>query len=82
MKNNGVNWRTAARLLKTMRDFYPLMLPAAAVCIAASAAVGALPAVFMQKAIAIVEGSWESGDWNAAGAGILKICLLYTSRCV
>ena len=73
MKNNGVNWRTAARLLKTMRDFYPLMLPAAAVCIAASAAVGALPAVFMQKAIAIVEGSWESGDWNAAGAGILKI---------
>ena len=61
------------RLLKTMFHFYPVMLPVTVACIVFSAIVSSLPAVFMQNIIAIVEESWQSGDWNAVGSQILKL---------
>ena len=53
------------RLLKTMRGFYPVMLPFTICCIVINAVVSSLPAVFMQNIIAVVESSWQSGDWAA-----------------
>ena len=61
------------RLLRTMRGFYPVMLPLAVVCIVFSAVVSSIPAIFMQNVIAAVETSWQSGDWSAAGGRILRL---------
>lgn len=55
-----------------MREFYPIMLPITILCIVFSAIVSSFPAVFMQNIIAIVEQSWQSGDWNAVGGSILS----------
>lgn len=55
-----------------VRGFYPVMLPTAVVCIVFSAVVSSLPSVFMQNIIAVVEQSWQSGDWNAVGPQILR----------
>ena len=61
------------RLLRTMRGFYPVMLPLAVVCIVFSAVVSSFPAIFMQNVIAAVETSWVSGDWSAVGGRILRL---------
>ena len=65
--------KTIVRLLKTMRAFYPVMLPAVVVCIVFSAVVSSFPLFFMQNIIALVEQSWQSSDWSAVGGRILSL---------
>lgn len=54
------------RLFKLIREFYPVMLPVAIIGILITAVVGALPAIFMQRVIEVIETYWESGDWASA----------------
>jgi len=61
------------RLLKTMLEFYPVMFPAVILFIIFNAAISSIPAVFMQNVIAVVEKSWQSGDWSAAGGEIIRL---------
>lgn len=72
MKSNRAKKGTAGRVIKTLYQFYPVMLPLTICCIIFSAIVGAVPAVFMQNIIAIVEQSWKSGDWNSVSGVILR----------
>ena len=58
--------RTALRVLRMMRGFYPVMLPAVACCILVQCVVQAMPNVFMERALTVVGETWESGDWAAA----------------
>ena len=76
MHNKTDKTKPIGRLLKTMRKFYPVMLPAVVVCIVFSAVVSSIPAVFMQNIIAIVEQSWQTGDWSAVGSKILSLVAL------
>ena len=59
------------RLLKTLLEFYPVLLPVTIVCILINAIVSSIPSVFMQKIIAIVDSSYKSGDWNSVSGQIL-----------
>lgn len=59
-----------------MCNFYPVLLPAAVLCIVFNAVVSSIPSVFMQNIIAVVEGSWQSGDWSAVGPQILRLVIL------
>jgi len=59
------------RLLKDILGFYPVMFPAVILCIIFNATISSLPAVFMQNVIALVESSWQTGDWGAIGGRIL-----------
>ena len=59
-----------------MCNFYPVLLPAAVLCIVFNAVVSAIPSVFMKNIIAVVEGSWQSGDWSAVGPQILRLVVL------
>ena len=59
-----------------MCNFYPVLLPAAVLCIVFNAMVSSIPSVFMQNIIAVVEGSWQSGDWSAVGPQILRLVVL------
>ncbi len=61
------------RLLKTMKEFYPVMMPVTVICIIFSAVVSSVPAVFMQNVIAVVERSWQTGDWSLVGGQVLRL---------
>lgn len=63
---------TIRRLMKTLFGFYPVLLPIAVFCIIFSAAVSSIPSIFMQRVIAMVEQSWQSGDWSTVGGNILS----------
>lgn len=73
MENKKIQKGIIKRLLKTMLEFYPVMLPAAVVCIVFSASITAVPTVFMQNIIALIEENWQSGDWNEVGPKILSL---------
>ena len=69
------------RLLKTIREFYPVMMPVTVVCIVFSAVVSSVPAVFMQNAIAVVEQSWRQETGPLVGrtdspSGVDSGCIL------
>lgn len=68
--------KIVGRLLKTIWEFYPVMLPIAVVCVVLSAIVSSIPAIFMQNVIAIVEQSWESGDWSAVSSQVFILVTL------
>lgn len=68
--------RTIGRLFRMMCNFYPVLLPAAMLCIVFNAVVSSIPSVFMQNIIAVVEGSWQSGDWSAVGPQIIRLVVL------
>ena len=55
MKNNQNSGAVVRRLLRTIREFYPVMLPLTLVCIVVNAVVSSLPSIFMQNIIAIVD---------------------------
>ena len=61
------------RLLKTLFEFYPVLLPITLVCILLNAIVSSVPAVFMQNIIAIVDDTYKSGDWAAVSGQILGL---------
>ena len=61
------------RLLKTLFEFYPVLLPVTLVCILINALVSSIPAVFLQKVIALVDQSYKSGDWSAVSGKILGL---------
>jgi ATP-binding cassette subfamily B protein len=76
MRNNKQG--TVLRLLKTIRQFYPVMLPLAVICIILSAAISSIPAIFMQNVIAVIEESWQSGDWSAVCGKIFSLVTILT----
>ncbi len=61
------------RLLRTLFEFYPVLMPITLVCILINAIVSAIPAVFMQNIIAIVDESYKTGDWSAVSGQILGL---------
>ena len=72
-KKSGFRKNTLLRLLKTLFEFYPVMLPLVIVCIIFNALISSMPAIFQQNVIAIVEQNWQSGDWSAASGQILRL---------
>ncbi|MDO4261469.1 MAG: ABC transporter ATP-binding protein [Eubacteriales bacterium] len=68
MKNKK---HTLGRLFRLMLGFYPVLLPTAICCITLSAVISSIPSLFMQRIIAAVEESWQTGDWSQAGGRIL-----------
>ena len=70
------------RLIKMLFQFYPVMLPITLLCILANAIISSIPSVFMQNIIALVEQSYQSGDWAAVSGQVLRfvgvLVVLYT----
>ena len=64
--------RTALRVLKMLRKFYPVMLPTVLVCILIQCVVQATPNIFMERCLTVVGEFWESGDWAAAQPQVFK----------
>ncbi len=71
-KKNKSKKGITKRLLATLFRFYPVILPITVFCIVFNAVISSIPAVFMQNVIALVESSWQTGDWSAVGGKILS----------
>ena len=50
-----------------------MLLPVTLVCILINALVSSVPAVFLQKVIAMVDESYKSGNWSAVSGKILGL---------
>ena len=61
------------RLIRTVFQFYPVLLPITLVCILINAIVSSMPSVFMQNAIAVVEETFRAGDWSSASGRIFTL---------
>jgi len=65
---------TLIRVFKMVFGFYPVALPLTLLCILFSAIVAAVPAVFMQKVIALIETSLLDGlPWSAVVGEFTKL---------
>ncbi len=73
MKGQKVKKGTIPRLIKMMFGFFPVRLPFTIFCIIFSAGVSTLPAIFMQKIIAIIEQNWQTGVWGDVAGDILRL---------
>lgn len=63
---------TVKRLLKYMFRFYPVMLPVIIVFILMNAVISALPSVFQQNVVAVLENSWTNGlTWEATKPAVM-----------
>ena len=79
MKNNKrqtVKKGTAKRVIKTLFEFYPVLMPLTLVCIIFNAIVSSMPAIFMQRVISAVETSWQSGNWEGAKEQIIGTVII------
>ncbi len=64
---------TFKRLIGMLFKFYPVMVPLTAVMIVFSAVVSAIPTLYMQQIIEVIEKWYRSGDWAAARVEIVPM---------
>ena len=71
---------TLKRVIKTIFEFYPVLMPVTVFCILFSAAAAAAPDMFIQKIIAIVTeyggSSNPASSWESASKEIFKLILI------
>ncbi len=75
-KPTGNLFGTLKRLLSMLFSFYPVLLPFTIVCILINACVSAVPSLFQQRIIALIELSWKDGDWAGVSGQILGLVSL------
>ncbi len=74
---NNKKKNTFARVMKMLFGYYPVLMPISIFCILFSAAVAAVPDVYIQQIIALIEKWYKSGDWSGAYQELMpKIVLL------
>ena len=59
--------------------YYPVMARLAVFCILFSAAVSAIPSLFVQRVLTVVEAWYRTGDWAAARPEILRYLVILAS---
>lgn len=68
---------TFIRLMKLLFQFYPRMLPLIILLIVFNAILGALPSIFQQKVIAVMEQAWSNGwDWEMTRPMVMHLVLI------
>lgn len=66
---------TLRRLFRMLFSFYPVALPLVIFCIIVSAAVSAIPAIFTQNIIAVLEQNAGAG-WDVIGPQVIRLTTL------
>ncbi len=78
-KNAMVKKGTFPRLIKLLFRYYPRLMTLVICCILFSSAVSAIPSLFIQKIITVIEAWYRTGDWLSARAEIIPSILLLIS---
>lgn len=78
MKKQNRNSGTFVRLMKMLLSFYPRLMPTIIVLIVLNAILGALPSVFQQNVVAVMEQAWANGwDWETTRPHVMYfVCIL------
>ncbi len=79
MQPRKIDFKILGRVLKLLYKSYPVLLPLTALCILFSATVSAIPSIFTQKIMAVIDSCLKSGNfsWEIAKQEILpKVILL------
>lgn len=72
MKNNRS--KSVSRIIKLVLSFFPVLLPLIVVMIILNAILGALPSIFQQNVIAILQEAWENGwTWEVTQPLVTKV---------
>lgn len=73
MKNNMKTPKkdVLKRTVKLLVSYYPRLVPLTVFCILFSSAAAAVPDIFIQKVIAVIEKYFSSGDWQSAYGELL-----------
>ena len=65
--------RTILRLIRMLFQYYPKLLPCIMVLICINAVISAIPSIFQQKVIAIIQTAWEQGlAWERVQPDVTK----------
>ena len=70
------NFAAIGWTMKKFFGFYPVLAPLSVFCILFSAVVSAIPALFIQRVLAVIEKWYLSGDWAAAKAELMPLIFL------
>lgn len=76
------NPHTFKRIFKTLLHYYPVLLPVTVFCILFSAVAAAVPDIFIQKIIAIIEVWQPDKNWTAAVKEIVPLITILISMYV
>ena len=64
---------TILRLIRMLFQYYPNLLPCIMVLICINAVISAIPSIFQQKVIAIIQTAWEQGlAWERVQPDVVK----------
>ena len=80
--NKKVNPHTFKRIMKTLIGYYPVLVPVTVFCILFSAIAAAIPDIFIQKIIAIIEVWQPNKNWTAAVKEITPLMVILISMYV
>ena len=70
------NFAAIGWTMKKFFGFYPVLAPLSVFCILFSAVVSAIPSLFIQRVLAVIEKWYLSGDWAAARAELMPLIFL------
>lgn len=73
----NINPKTLFRVLKDVFRFYPGRMTVVCVCLVVCAIQNAIPALFMQQALGVIEATWRTGDWATAQGPITGLTILF-----
>ncbi|MCR5523183.1 MAG: ABC transporter ATP-binding protein/permease [Clostridia bacterium] len=65
-KKSPFNFKVLRRILGYLFKFFPKLLPLTALCILFSAVVAAVPALFIQRVLSVIEECYVARDWSGA----------------
>ena len=73
MKKKKASMASVKRLVKMLFEFFPHLLPLIIVLILINAVISALPAVFQQKVISVIQTAWKQGlAWETVRPEIMS----------
>lgn len=67
---------TFKRVIKTLFEFYPVMMPVVLICIVFSAVVSAIPGLFLQQVVQVITDVYKNGDWESTSGKIVELVSL------
>lgn len=76
MADGAESMAAIKRTVKKYFGYYPVLAPLTIVCILFSAVVSAVPSLFIQNVLSIIEKWYRTGDWLSAKAEIMPYLAL------
>ena len=73
------SFKTLKRIFGMLFKFYPVLTPVTLLCILFSAVTAAMPAVFMQKILALIDKYRAGGTWKEASEEIIPLVIILAS---